>query len=123
MNNLRITIANRSERGQERLVKESGNGGAKPKNGNWKNRGGRGRNATNSAAPRKSANDRLIRPPNAVEVFREPTPKSKNKEKNNNAMDELCNDIEMMEIQPPPRTDTDSPNCICLRPLKMVICR
>ena len=79
-------------------------------------KGGRGRgNGRGSGKPktRRSANERLVRAPHA------PTSAS------NSRGDDINNNepMEVETIQPPVRSDTSSPNCICLRPLKMVLCR
>ena len=115
MNNLRITIANGSE---NRKVTDNNNNGAKPK-GNWKTTNRKGRKTGGQPAPpRRSANERLMRAPN------EPTKvvdlREKLDVKNNNEDDE---DVEMNEIQALRRTDTSNPNCICVREIKMVVCR
>ena len=73
-------------------------------------KGGRGRGKPKT---RRSANERLVRAPHA------PTSAS------NSRGDDINNNepMEVETIQPPVRGDTSSPNCICLRPLKMVLCR
>merc|ERR1712004_951315 len=81
-------------------------------------KGGRGRGTgRGSGKQRKSANERLVRAPQA------PTSASRfrggSEELNNN----IVNEPMEVDIQPPVRRDTDSPDCICLRPLKMVLCR
>ena len=79
-------------------------------------KGGRGRgNGRGSGKPktRRSANERLVRAPHAPAS----ASNSRGDDINNNEP------MEVETIQPPVRSDTSSPNCICLRPLKMVLCR
>merc|ERR1711884_544365 len=65
------------------------------------------------ALSQNGGNERLVRAPHA------PTSAS------NSRGDDINNNepMEVETIQPPVRSDTSSPNCICLRPLKMVLCR
>ena len=81
-------------------------------------KGGRGRGTTRgSGKQRKSANERLVRAPQA------PTSASRFRGGSNELNNNIVNEPMEVDIQPPVRRDTDSPDCICLRPLKMVLCR
>ena len=76
-------------------------------------KGGKGRGGTGK--PKKSANERLVRAPQAPSAM----PNAAKQEINNNAGSEPME----IDIHPPVRIACSSPLCICLRPVKMVLCR
>ena len=182
MNNLRITISNKKEKGYTRVV-ENNNVGTKPKGGSEGRNNGQtvpprpsanARLMRNSdvepatprpsanqrvwrnpnvqpATPRRSANERPLRNPNVQparprrsaneRLLRKPDEPAKvtdlreklinNNEAGGDNNNEAGGDVEMVDvqeqeirrIQAPRRIGTTHPDCICVRELKMVLCR